>query len=81
MFRRKDETEGQMNAEILLAGQSLSFKLSESETMELIENLEAASYDFKRMDAIKLFHPDGRLNKKVSAAFPFKIFDLVGVRR
>lgn len=39
-------------AEILMSGQSLSFKLDESETIKLVENLEEVSYDFKKLDSI-----------------------------
>lgn len=66
MFIKKDETKANSKAEILLAGQSLSFKLSESETAKLMENLEEASYDFKRMETIKLFNPDGSLKSVVN---------------
>ncbi|MFA9560349.1 hypothetical protein ACERII_23810 [Evansella sp. AB-rgal1] len=66
MFNRKDETKDNTIAEILLAGQSLSFKLSHSETITLMKNLEEVSYDFKRMETIKLFHTDGRLKSVIN---------------
>ncbi|MFN7250258.1 MAG: hypothetical protein ACK4M9_05625 [Anaerobacillus sp.] len=66
MFSRKDEAKDHTKAEILLAGQSLSFKLSSSETTILMKNLEDASYDFKRMETIKLFHQDGRLRSVIN---------------
>ncbi|WP_078554430.1 hypothetical protein [Bacillus alkalicellulosilyticus] len=66
MFSRKNETKDNTRAEIMLAGQSLSFHLSESETSKLLENLEQASYDFKKMETIKLFHPDGRLKSVIN---------------
>ncbi|QOY34696.1 hypothetical protein AWH56_018720 [Anaerobacillus isosaccharinicus] len=66
MFNRKNDSKDNIKAEILLAGQSLSFKLDDSETTTLMENLEEASYDFKRMETIKLFHPDGRLKSVIN---------------
>ncbi|MDX5475958.1 MAG: hypothetical protein LPK00_10535 [Bacillaceae bacterium] len=66
MFSRMDKTKDNTIAEILLSGQTLSFKLSEIETNTLIENLEAASYDFKRMETIKLYHSDGRLKSVIN---------------
>ncbi len=61
MFNRNQQSKDQSRAEILLAGQSLSFKLDSNETMKLIENLEEASYDFKKMESIRLHHQDGRI--------------------
>lgn len=55
-----------VKAEIMLTGQSLSFKLDESETVKLVKNLENASYDFKKMETIKIFYPDGRLKSLIN---------------
>lgn len=62
MFNKKNECK----AEILLSGQSLSFKLDDNETEKLMENLENASYDFNKMESIKLFYPDGRLKSVIN---------------
>ncbi|WP_413376087.1 hypothetical protein [Alkalihalobacillus sp. 1P02AB] len=67
MFSRKEPSKENVQAEILLAGQSLSFKLDEGETLELMENLDAVSYDFKKLDSIKLYHPDGRLKSVINS--------------
>ncbi|MGG3889790.1 hypothetical protein [Metabacillus fastidiosus] len=64
MFNKKQEAKEK--AEILMSGQSLSFKLDEKETIELMEKLEKVSYDFKKLDTIKLFHPDGRLKSIIN---------------
>ncbi|MEC2077134.1 hypothetical protein [Metabacillus fastidiosus] len=66
MFNKKQEAKEKVKAEILMSGQSLSFKLDEKETIELMEKLEEVSYDFKKLDTIKLFHPDGRLKSIVN---------------
>jgi hypothetical protein len=66
MFNRKNESKGNVKAEILLSGQSLSFKLDETETIKLMENLEEVSFDFKKMDTIKLYHPNGRLRSVIN---------------
>ncbi|MDF2791605.1 MAG: hypothetical protein K0S80_4707 [Neobacillus sp.] len=66
MFNKKYESTKNVKAEILMSGQSLSFKLDESETKILIEKLEEASYDFKKLDSIMLFHPDGRLRSVIN---------------
>ncbi|MED4531332.1 hypothetical protein ABET51_19980 [Metabacillus fastidiosus] len=66
MFNKKQEAKEKVKAEILMSGQSLSFKLDEKETIELMEKLEEVSYDFKKLDTIKLFHPDGRLRSIVN---------------
>lgn len=65
MFR-KNESNKNCKAEILMAGQSLSFKLDESDSNQLLENLEKVSYDFKKLDSIKLYHPDGRLKSVIN---------------
>lgn len=62
MYSRKQECK----AEILLSGQSLSFKLDHIETIKLMENLEEVSYDFKKLDSIKLFYPDGKLKSVIN---------------
>ncbi|MED4402655.1 hypothetical protein [Metabacillus fastidiosus] len=66
MFNKKQEAKEKVKAEILMSGQSLSFKLDEKETIELMEKLEEVSYDFKELDTIKLFHPDGRLKSIIN---------------
>lgn len=66
MFNKKHESKENIKAEILMSGQSLSFKLDESETIILKEKLEEVSYDFKKLDSIKLFHPDGRLKSVIN---------------
>jgi hypothetical protein len=66
MFNKNYDPKGNVKAEILLAGQSLSFKLDIDETKILLKNLENASYDFKEMDSIKLYHPDGRLKSVIN---------------
>ncbi|MED4454830.1 hypothetical protein [Metabacillus fastidiosus] len=66
MFNKKQEAKEKVKAEILMSGQSLSFKLDEKETIELMEKLEEVSYDFKKLDTIKLFHPDGRLKSIIN---------------
>ncbi|MED4462014.1 hypothetical protein [Metabacillus fastidiosus] len=66
MFNKKQEAKEKVKAEILMSGQSLSFKLDEKETIELMEKLEEVSYNFKKLDTIKLFHPDGRLKSIVN---------------
>ncbi|KMK78087.1 hypothetical protein [Alkalihalobacillus pseudalcaliphilus] len=65
MFQKKGNTVNGI-AEILLAGQSLSFKLTESETRALIEDLESVDYDFKKLSAIKTYHPDGQLKSIIN---------------
>ncbi|MBS4192887.1 hypothetical protein KHA94_22465 [Bacillus sp. FJAT-49705] len=66
MLNKKYGSKENVKAEILMSGQSLSFKLDESETIILIEKLEEALYDFKKLDSIKLFHPDGRLRSVIN---------------
>ncbi|KAB2334516.1 hypothetical protein F7731_15010 [Cytobacillus depressus] len=66
MFHNNYKSKQNSRAEILMAGQALSFKLDESETVTLMEKLEEVSYDFKKLDAIKLFHPDGRLKSIIN---------------
>lgn len=66
MFSRKNEPKDNIKAEILMSGQSLSFKLEKSESIKLMENLEEVSYDFKKLETIKLFHPDGRLKSVIN---------------
>lgn len=66
MFNKKHESKEKVKAEILMSGQSLSFKLDESETRILMEKLEEVSYDFKKMDSIKLFYPDGNLRSVIN---------------
>ncbi|MGG3858155.1 hypothetical protein ABET41_09340 [Metabacillus fastidiosus] len=66
MFNKKQEAKEKVKAEILMSGQSLSFKLDEKETIELMEKLEEVSYHFKKLDTIKLFHSDGRLKSIVN---------------
>lgn len=66
MFNKNQESKENIRAEILLSGQSLSFKLDINETIMLMEKLEEVSYDFKKMDSIKLFHPDGRLKSVIN---------------
>ncbi len=66
MFIKKIESKENSRAEILMSGQSLSFKLDKSETIILMEKLEAVSYDFKKLDSIKLFHPDGSLKSVIN---------------
>ncbi|RTR34087.1 hypothetical protein EKG37_07715 [Robertmurraya yapensis] len=63
MFTRKNES---VKAAILLSGQSLSFKLDESETMKLMQNLEEVSFDFNKMESIKLYYPDGKLKSVIN---------------
>ena len=66
MINVKNNFKVKVKAEILLSGQSLSFKLDEDETIKLIENLEDVSYDFQKFDTIKLFHRDGRLKSIIN---------------
>ncbi|MEH7526161.1 hypothetical protein V7149_23270 [Bacillus sp. JJ1503] len=66
IFNKKYESKENVKAEILMSGQSLSFELNESETITLIEKLEEASYDYKKLDSIKLFHLDGRLRSVIN---------------
>ncbi|MDE5416179.1 hypothetical protein [Alkalihalobacterium chitinilyticum] len=65
MFR-KNESNKNCKAEILMAGQSLSFKLDENESNQLLESLEKVSYDFKKLESIKLYHPDGKLKSVIN---------------
>ncbi|WP_158318789.1 hypothetical protein [Robertmurraya kyonggiensis] len=44
----------------------MSFKLDELETMKLLKNLEEGSYDFKKMESIKLYSPDGKLKSVIN---------------
>ncbi|KAB2331392.1 hypothetical protein [Bacillus mesophilum] len=66
MFNKKYDTKDNAYAEILMAGQSLSFKLDKTETIRLLKNLEEAAYDFKKLDSIKIFHVDGRLKSVIN---------------
>ncbi|SEN72043.1 hypothetical protein SAMN05192533_11861 [Mesobacillus persicus] len=66
MFGRRNEEKETIIAEILLSGQTLSFKLDKNETIKLVEDLEKVSYDFKKLNSIKLYHPDGRLKSVVN---------------
>jgi hypothetical protein len=66
MINVKNHFKVKVKAEILLSGQSLSFKLDEDETIKLIENLEEVSYDFQKLDTIKLYHRDGRLKSIIN---------------
>jgi len=66
MFNEKHKSKDNIRAEILMSGQSLSFKLDQSETIILMEMLEEVSYDFKKLDSIILFHPDGRLKSVIN---------------
>jgi hypothetical protein len=66
MFNKKNESSENLKAEILMSGQSLSFKLDEDGTTKLLESLETVSYDFKKLESIKLFHPDGRLKSIIN---------------
>jgi hypothetical protein len=66
MFNKKNESSQNLKAEILMSGQSLSFKLDEDDTTKLLESLESVSYDFKKLESIKLFHPDGRLKSIIN---------------
>jgi len=52
MIGRRSNSKG-IKADILMAGQSLTFKLDEKETLTLMKNLEDAAYDFAKMEAIK----------------------------
>lgn len=65
MIGRKRNSKG-IKADILMAGQSLTFKLDEKETLTLMKNLEDAAYDFAKMEAIKLYYEDGRLKSVVN---------------
>ncbi|MEB1808348.1 MAG: hypothetical protein LPK26_13830 [Bacillaceae bacterium] len=62
----KNEPNKNCKAEILMAGQSLSFKLDENASNQLLESLEKVSYDFKKLESIKLYHPDGRLKSVIN---------------
>jgi hypothetical protein len=66
MYNKNHDPKGNVKAEILLSGQSLSFKLDVNETKALLDNMEKASHDFKKMDSIKLYHPDGRLKSVIN---------------
>jgi hypothetical protein len=66
MFNKKNEPSDNLKAEILMSGQSLSFKLDEDDTTKLLESLESVSYDFKKLESIKLFHPDGRIKSIIN---------------
>ncbi|MBS4193175.1 hypothetical protein KHA94_24060 [Bacillus sp. FJAT-49705] len=66
MFNKMHESKDNIKAEILMSGQSLSFKLDKSETIILMKKLEEVSYDFKKLDSIKLYHPDGRLKSVIN---------------
>lgn len=62
----KNNSKDSIKAEILMSGQSLSFKLDEIETTKLIESLEKVSYDFKKLDSIILLHPNGGLKSVIN---------------
>jgi hypothetical protein len=66
MFNKKNEPSDNLKAEILMSGQSLSFKLDDDDTTKLLESLESVSYDFKKLESIKLFHPDGRIKSIIN---------------
>jgi hypothetical protein len=66
MFNKKNEPSYNLKAEILMYGQSLSFKLDEDDTTKLLESLESVSCDFKKLESIKLFHPDGRIKSIIN---------------
>ncbi|QVY62111.1 hypothetical protein [Cytobacillus gottheilii] len=66
MFNKKFDSKDSVQAEILMAGQSLSFKLDKSETINLMKNLEEVAYDFKKLDSIKLYHSDGRIKSIIN---------------
>jgi hypothetical protein len=66
MFNKKNEPSDNLKAEILMSGQSLSFKLDEDDTTKLLESLESVSYDFKKVESIKLFHLDGRIKSIIN---------------
>ncbi|WP_282155838.1 hypothetical protein [Cytobacillus gottheilii] len=66
MFNKKYEPKDNVYAEILMAGQSLSFKLDKTESIKLMKNLEEAAYDFKKLDSIKILHADGRLKSVIN---------------